>query len=289
LARFDPGDQRQVDVCDEAWCFACRELVLAEEDRARASRLEVTEAWGAAQFARLADGDLFDGMEGWLTWLRAAPPLTSSLGADDLVVVVDPVRTAQRASELLDEEAELVSVLATSWGATAAPAPLHADLDKVLRAAGAEPLRVVPVPEGPSTIVSSVRPAAPLHGDPARAAQVLGALAPGTTAVVCAQTAASAAHLAGQVAREGGRAVVADAAVEGTTSVVVASLSAGFASEAARVAVWADADVTGRRTVHRPPRARSRAVTGFFDDLVVGSFVVHRHHGVARFGGVTTR
>ena len=36
-------------------------------------------------------------------------------------------------------------------------------------------------------------------------------------------------------------------------------------------------------------RTRSRNVDGFFDDLAVGSYVVHRQHGVARFSGTTTR
>ena len=289
LCTFDPGDQRQAGECDEAWLFACRELVLDEADRERAARLELAEPWAAPQFARLADGELFDGMEGWLGWLAAAPPLTASLRPEDLVVVVDPTRTQQRAAELLDEETALVEVLAHSWGAPSSPTALHVALDDVLAAAPQDPVRVVPVPEGPATPVSGVRPAPPLHGDPARLAAVLAELEPSTTAVVCTQTPQSAAHLADELAREGAHAIVADAPVAGAVSVVVAALSAGCVAAAAGIAIWADQDVTGRRTVHRPPRPRSRAVEGFFDDLVIGSFVVHRHHGVARFGGVTTR
>jgi transcription-repair coupling factor (superfamily II helicase) len=289
LCTFDPGDQRQADACDEVWLFACRELVLDDEDRARADRLALAEPWGATQFTRLADGELFDGMEGWLSWLEPGAPLTASLRAEDLVVVVEPARTADRAAELLDEESELLGVLAVNWGAPHAPSPLHAPLDAVLGAAPSDAVRLVPVPEDPATSVSSVRPAPPLHGDPARLAALLAALPKGTTSVVCAQTHAAAAHLAGQLAREGASAIVADAVVPGATCVVVAPLSVGCAAASAGFVVWADADVTGRRTVHRPPRPRSRAVEGFFDDLVVGSFVVHRHHGVARFGGVTTR
>ena len=289
LCTFDPGDQRQADACDEVWLFACRELVLDENDRARADRLALAEPWGAPQFSRLAGGELFDGMEGWLTWLEPGAPLTSSLSDDDLVVVVEPQRTADRANELVEEEAELLEVLAANWGAPRAPTPLHAPLSEVLARAPREPVRLVSVPEDPATPVASVRSAPPLQGDPARLAALLAALAPGTTGVICAQTPASAAHLAGQLAREGASAIVADAVIPGAVCVVVVGLTVGCAADAAGFVVWADADVTGRRTVHRPPRPRSRAVEGFFDDLVIGSFVVHRHHGVARFGGVTTR
>ena len=55
------------------------------------------------------------------------------------------------------------------------------------------------------------------------------------------------------------------------------------------MAVLSETDVTGRRVPHRRARPRARAADGFFDDLEVGSFVVHRQHGVARFEGVTSR
>ena len=55
------------------------------------------------------------------------------------------------------------------------------------------------------------------------------------------------------------------------------------------MAVLAESDITGRRLPHRRARPRARATDGFFDDLTIGSFVVHRQHGVARFEGVTSR
>ena len=58
---------------------------------------------------------------------------------------------------------------------------------------------------------------------------------------------------------------------------------------AAKVAVLAESDVTGRRRPHRQARTRARPVDGFFDDLAPGSYVVHRQHGVARYGGMVTR
>ena len=52
----------------------------------------------------------------------------------------------------------------------------------------------------------------------------------------------------------------------------------------AKVAVLAEADLTGRRRAHRRPSpgpARRR----FFDDLTPGDYVVHYQHGVGRFRG----
>jgi transcription-repair coupling factor (superfamily II helicase) len=72
-------------------------------------------------------------------------------------------------------------------------------------------------------------------------------------------------------------------------SVLVSGLSRGFVLTEQRIAVLAEADITGRRSPHRAPRPRPKVTTGFFDDLGVGSYVVHRQHGIARFSGVTTR
>ena len=70
---------------------------------------------------------------------------------------------------------------------------------------------------------------------------------------------------------------------------VVAPLTTGFILPDAKVAVLSETDISGRRVAHRKARPRARATDGFFDDLAVGSFVVHRQHGVARFDGVTSR
>ena len=70
---------------------------------------------------------------------------------------------------------------------------------------------------------------------------------------------------------------------------MVAAVDRGFVLPGSRIAVLAESDVTGRRRPHRQARARARPVDGFFDDLSPGSYVVHRQHGVARYGGMVTR
>ena len=70
---------------------------------------------------------------------------------------------------------------------------------------------------------------------------------------------------------------------------MVASVDRGFVLPGAKVAVLAESDVSGRRRPHRQARTRARPVDGFFDDLAPGSYVVHRQHGVARYGGMVTR
>jgi transcription-repair coupling factor (superfamily II helicase) len=71
--------------------------------------------------------------------------------------------------------------------------------------------------------------------------------------------------------------------------VVVAPLERGFRLPDQRVAVLAEADVTGRRRAHRRARPRKASAQGHFDDLAPGDFVVHVQHGVARYGGMVKR
>ena len=71
--------------------------------------------------------------------------------------------------------------------------------------------------------------------------------------------------------------------------IVIQPLEAGFVLPSARLAVLAEADVTGRRRAHRQARPRARPQEGFFDDLAPGSYVVHHQHGVARYAGMVRR
>ena len=115
--------------------FGCRELVTDEAMRERASELVGSQPWGRHQWDRLADGDLFDGMESWLPWLMDTEELVCDLMGDGaLVVLVEPRRVRDRAGELLDEEAALADALASTWGLEAGDdAPrLHAPFDRLL-------------------------------------------------------------------------------------------------------------------------------------------------------------
>ncbi|WP_419946809.1 transcription-repair coupling factor [Candidatus Poriferisodalis sp.] len=70
--------------------------------------------------------------------------------------------------------------------------------------------------------------------------------------------------------------------------VVVAPLEKGFIAPNAGVAVLPEAEFTGRRRIHRAARRRT-ALTPTFEDLSIGDFVVHHHHGIARYAGLVRR
>ncbi len=232
-------------------------------------------------------------MEGWLSWLTPGPPITSVLDErrpHRRRRTHARLRTASR--ELLDEEASLLEVLVDELGRTGGALAAARRPRRRARLPPRAALRASsPCPRSPSTPVVDVRPPPPLQGDPARLAAALSDAARARPPRSSARrrrsprptSSASLPARASPRSSPRRRRRLAERRRRRRCS------SGGFAAPGAGVVVWADADVTGRRAVHRPPRPRSRAVEGFFDDLVVGSFVVHRHHGVARFGGVTTR
>ncbi len=296
LTAFDVADQRSTGTLAAVELFGCRELVADPAMRARAAALVGSAPWGRHQWDRIAEGEQFDGMESWLPWLAEEEELLCDLLADDAqVVLVEPRRVRDRAAELLDEEAALADALASTWGLEAGEgAPrLHVPFDRLLARTAAPVLSLVPSADGPDLPQIESRGWEPILGDGTRMAQQISALVEGGYSVVlCSTTAGGAERLSGLLAGEGLLVQVAgekdDLATPGAR-IVAASVDRGFVLPGCRVAVLAESDVTGRRRPHRTARARARPVDGFFDDLAPGSYVVHRQHGVARYGGMVTR
>jgi transcription-repair coupling factor (superfamily II helicase) len=296
LTRFDVADQRSTDDLDRVELFGCRELVADEAMRDRAAALVGSAPWGRQQWDRIADGQQFDGMESWLPWLVEGEELLCDLlGNDALVVLVEPRRVRDRASELLDEESALADALADTWGLEAGgDAPrLHAPFERLLTGTSAGVVSLVPTADGPDVPQVESRGWEPIMGDGSRmAGQVRSLSESGYSVVLCAASAGGAERLSGLLAEEGLVVPVAgpsdDLALPGAR-IVVGSVDRGFVLPGCRVAILAESDITGRMRPHRQARTRARPVDGFFDDLAPGSYVVHRQHGVARYGGMVTR
>ncbi|MDE3107242.1 MAG: transcription-repair coupling factor, partial [Acidobacteriota bacterium] len=282
LTVFDVASQRSTRDLDEVVVAPVREWVPSAATRERARRLSESESWGAASFDRLAQGELFDGMEGWMSlFVEERRTLLDELDAS--VIVVEPSRVRARLDDLLDEERELADAVAATWQASAPVPLLHrtydevfTDVDVALESAG-----------GGSLALSSPPP---VQGDASRIAAVVRSWSRARRGVVLSANAASVERVAAQLRAEGLEVTTDPSRVlDVRLSVVESSLPLGFALDDPELVVWSEADLSGRRHVPRAVRARSRNVDGFFDDLAVGSYVVHRQHGVARFSGTTTR
>jgi transcription-repair coupling factor (superfamily II helicase) len=129
-----------------------------------------------------------------------------------------------------------------------------------------------------------------VQGDAARIAAHVRDWSPSRRGVVLTSNAAAVDRMAEQLRAEGLDVTTdPDKVLDVRITVLQSSLPSGFTFDDPDIVVWSESDLTGRRMVHRVARTRARNVDGFFDDLAVGSYVVHRQHGVAKFSGTTTR
>ena len=287
LTVFDIATQRSTHDLDEAVIAPAREWLPGEATRQRAEAMSRSEPWASATFDRLATGQLFDGMEGWMgLFVDEARTLLDETSNAQLVVV-EPERVRTRLHDLLDEERELTDVVAATWRASGTVPLLHLAYDEVLAGKIDIALETSASSLGATGEITSPPP---VQGDAARIAAHVRGWTKGRRGVVLTSTPGAIERMAEQLRAEG-LDVTSDPrhVLEARISVLESSLPAGFMLDDPEVVVWSESDLTGRRSQRRASRTRARSVDGFFDDLAVGSYVVHRQHGVAQFSGTTTR
>ena len=280
IAEFSVGDQRSVSSLEQVEVHPARELRPDAAMRGRAASLVATQPWGREQWDRLADGTLFEGMESWWPWLVERPSLLPDLvPGDGAVVLIEPRRLSGRADEILAEEEDLAAGLAKTWSTDAAGMPrLHGGFDGLLDGVSAPVWMLPTAPDSPGTQILTASGWDRSHGSVEPLAARLRELVAGGYEVVLGAPSATADRLSTLLADHGARVESLDA-----------SLDRGAVLADIKLAVLAETDVTGRRRTHRPPRVRSRDQRRFLADLVPGAFVVHHHHGVARFEGMVRR
>ncbi len=284
LTEFSVSDQRATAAVDRVEIFACRELLPTKEVRARAAALVAEQPWGREQWERLAEGLTFEGMESWLPWLTEGEHVLLDLVEESAqVLLVEPRRMRDRAADILAEETDLATHLArTTWDVPAGTAipQLHLPFDRLLAHTAAPAWTVTVTPDGPDVATVRAMGWNPAVGDGAGLVrQITDLLADGYRLVVAADSDASAVRITDLLAGHG---------IE--PPVVVGAIERGCILPSVKLAVLAEADLTGRRRAHRPPRVRRRSdAAAFFEDLKPGDHVVHHTHGVARYGGMVKR
>jgi transcription-repair coupling factor (superfamily II helicase) len=282
LSEFSIADQRSTAEITTTSIFPVRELLPTDEVRARAQELLRTQPWGREQWERLAEGLTFDGMESWLPWLSPDEHLLPDLlPSSALVALVEPRRLRDRAQELLEEEAALASTLATTWGADldadAAPR-LSLPFDRLLAHTKAQPVPMLAAPDAPDTPVLAASGFDPVEGDVEGLGRRLRALkSDGFRVIVAAEGTGSKARIEEMLVAEGA-----------PVDVIVAPLDRGVVLPAQQLALVAEADLTGRRRVHRRARGAQKGVD-YYEGLAPGDFVVHRVHGIGKYSGMETR
>src|SRR6478672_9016879 len=288
LSQFSVADQRSTNPVDDAWIFPVRELLATDEVRERAAELLTTQPWGAAQWERLAEGQTFDGMESWLPWLSADEHLLPDLlPASAVVALFEPRRLCDRAQELLDEEAALAEALEKTWGATLDPDAtprLSLPFDRLLAHTKAQTVPVLNAPDNPDTQALAASAFDPVVGDTDALGRRLTALRVDGFRVFIAAEGSGSAERIEQLLTGEGVTVDRDSPTLRAPGVhvVVAPLDRGVVLPGAHLAIVAEADLTGRRRVHRRPRGARRGAD-YYEGLAKDDYVVHRVHGIGRY------
>jgi transcription-repair coupling factor (superfamily II helicase) len=311
LTAFSVADQRSTHDLERVEIFPARELRIDDDLRARATELVATEPWAREHWERIAEGIAFDGMESWLPWLVHDDRLVTELiGSDAKVVLIEPRRLRDRAGELLAEEDDLARTLASTWARDPSRAfpRLHVEPDRLLArnsAAGDHGVWSIDSTtasttgrsgaassdDQPVTVTTSGWP--PILGSGAEIIdRIRNLLSEGYRVVVCADGEGSSGRIAQLLADAGldlSRTDRPDDLVRPGGWITTAPISRGCILPAARLAIVAESDLTGRRRAHRAARARQRISADSFDDLQPGNYVVHHQHGVGRYEAMVTR
>jgi transcription-repair coupling factor (superfamily II helicase) len=283
LTTFSVSDQRSRDDVPRVELFPCRELLPTEQVQDRARALVAAKPWGREQWERLGEGLTFDGMESWLPWLTAEEHVIVDLLPDDAqVILVEPRRMRDRAADLLAEEADLAAALAKTWDVADGEVlpSLHVPFDRLLTRTDAPVLTVTNVADSPDVPAVEAHGWGHIIGDGSGLAATLKQRqADGWTIVIAADGVGTAGRMTQSLADLG----------VGGADVRVAPLDRGASFPNLKLALVAEADITGRRRAHRAARPRKRDTAGFFEGLTPGDYVVHAQHGVGRYSGMVKR
>ncbi|MGH9197560.1 MAG: transcription-repair coupling factor, partial [Acidimicrobiia bacterium] len=93
LRQLSVGSQRSSDPLDQVRAYPAREFRPGPEVRKRALGLLASDPWAASTWDRLAEGQMFSGMESWLPWLAEPRSLLDEVVEGTRVVLIDPARS----------------------------------------------------------------------------------------------------------------------------------------------------------------------------------------------------
>ena len=307
---FAVADQRSLGAAEHGlWAPPCRELLLTEPVRERARELAVRHPELAEMLDKLAAGIPVEGMEALApVLLDHLVLLVDELPAGTHVVVCDSERVRSRATDLVSTSREF---LAASWAAAAgggqAPIDLGAAAYQTLADVRSHALDIgVPwwtaspfmadAELDPASVTSTARDAKSYRGDIKGALDdVRGWLRADWRVVLVTEGHGSAERMVEVLRGEDIAARLAESLdaelAPGVVQVTTGGLNVGITSEALRVAVLCESDLTGGRPSMRDEGRMPSKRRGTIDPITLraGDIVVHQQHGVGRYVDLVTR
>ncbi|MDR0482273.1 MAG: transcription-repair coupling factor [Cellulomonadaceae bacterium] len=320
---FSVADQRSLEIAEHGlWAPPCREILLTDAVRAKATALADTIPTARDMLKKLAEGIAVEGMESLAPVLvDQMVPVLSLVDAESLVVVDEPERIRRRAEDLLTTSAEF---LAAAWTSTAAAAA------STISIPSSSPTTRTPIDlsaasflsfseaqetamdrhlgwwtfnsfgldeDATSTITVAARDVQAYHGDfPQATADLKDLCAKNWELVLTTEGPGQATRIVEQLMAAHCPAVVVPNLTgppqPHVVSVLPALVGQGFVAPNLNLAVFSEQDLTGRagqgtRDMRTLPSRRRNTVDPL--QLKGGDYIVHDQHGVGRFVEMTQR
>ena len=314
MRSFSVADQRSLEPVERLWAPPCRELLLTDEVRQRASALQGALPAAADILGRIAEGVATEGMESLLPVLvDTLVPLPAVLPRGTRVIALEPERLQRRAEDLHRTAEEF---LQAAWASASAGNVTPVTLEPVADGSGESDVPVELASDGFLTLEELEEAAAaagiswgtigPFSGHEARDAGIeaiedmrgrsaaavellRSRVHDGWRVLVTAAGAGSAQRIAERLGEEEIPArVVASAAdaAPGAVAIVSGITGQGFSVPEARILVLSELELTGRAGSAAGPKVKTPSRRrGIVDPLQLraGDYVVHASHGIGRF------
>jgi len=311
---FDISDQRTTKpVTGKLSIIPCREILIDEKIKARASELKVRFPGIIEMLEKIAQGISVDGMESLIPFLvDEHSTIFERINPKSAVIFIDEERIRSRTSDLIETNQEF---LEASWASASmggdAPMPTdkitYLDWSQLREEATKINLPTLALNSFGTDLDSNAyftdfTAIEPMRGNVERLCQILGDGLDQHQTVLFAATGHGMAERYAGIFRDSDLPVQLSASLaarptKGSIHVFQSTLSHGFASEDSELLFITERDLSGSKVTSkdaaRLPTKRKQAIDPL--ELKAGDFVVHEQHGIGRYvelvqrtvGGVT--
>ena len=311
---FDIADQRTTKpVVGALSIIPCRELLLTDSIRERASQLKERFPGITEMLEKISQGINVDGMESLIPFLvDEHSTIFDRISPKSTVVFIDEERIRSRTSDLIETNQEF---LEASWASASlggdAPMPTdkvtYLEWDQLRDEISGRGLQQLGLNSFGSDLdteayFADFTPIEPMRGNVERLCQLLGDGLNQRQTVLFAATGHGMAERYAGIFRDSDLPVQLSTALaakptKGAIHVFQSTLSHGFASEDSELLFITERDLSGSKVTSkdgaRLPSKRKQAIDPL--ELESGDFVVHEQHGIGRYvelvqrtvGGVT--
>ena len=292
---FSLSDQRSVEKLEMIVIAPARELIVNDSLKEKAKKAAIEHPWAQESFLKIEQGLIFEGMESFLPFLTEDKlGFLSLLKPSDPIVFCDSGQIESRLEDLKNEEEALSKTLSVTWDAKLENTPsMFVDFETLSNVSNLKTFWDS-VPKSPNVASIAGFGFNTTRSDIGELVTKLNDLKNvGNSVFLVSDSVAGVNRLSNKLSDEGLSIISLDKidqtlAFQPGIYSCVGDIEEGTICSTFKIAIITDHELAGKRYVRRRTTTNKRAVQTY-DDLSVGDYVVHHHHGVGRFEGLETK